>query len=362
MTSNKKYPKWIDEFTRSIHNAFKGMVPCVWGPIDGLSLVGFLNGSFISKLHKAITYIKNKGVEIEDVAKMFSCPSTLRAGVFYLLWEYQNSKYKDRNQFREVIEYLIKILSFLSKKDLFAYKSNICHTDEELVDILKKTEWQDGDREKARELGKLYNSLSALVFALYKDFFPQESLETYGPYDASSKFGKTAILLIKHFPKIKPVELWPKIERLKYSDIKIFQIYKNVEFRCEFAGFHSIYRGNVIDNLIAYSVIVDGSNWYSIDKIKKLTDYLAKVATKQSLVYESLSKEELKKKILEWECYQFVDFFKFANMDWRPTEGMWDAVKDKDIPDRFELESFPSFEEYTTSPKYEVYWLRDLYQ
>ncbi|HEB01476.1 MAG TPA: hypothetical protein ENI16_00575 [Candidatus Portnoybacteria bacterium] len=357
----EKYPKWIDEYAKSFHNGFSHMVPCSWGPVDVYVVLDLLNGSFLSKLHKTIVEIKKKNVSIENVARSFSCPSTLRAAFYWVVLEYQYSDVKNKKQFKEIIEFFIKVLNHLAKKDIFGYKSNIAHSQQEINKLLADTKWQKGSRDKARQIGKLYSSLASLVFALYRDFYPQDSHEIYGPYDASKKFGPKNILLIKHFPKIKPVEIWPEIKKLKYQDIKIFQVYKNVRFSCEIIGLHSIYKGNLIDNLVAYAVVVDGKYRNQLSQIKALTDYLAEMAIKQSSAYDSLSKEDLKKKVLEWHCYQFFNFFKLAEIDWRPTREMFEAVKNKKVPDRFELNKFPSFKEYMTSPEHEIYWLKDLY-
>jgi hypothetical protein len=60
--------------------------------------------------------------------------------------------------------------------------------------------------------------------------------------------------------------------------------------------------------------------------------------------------------------YFRISFFSLAGADWRPTEQMINSIKDKNIPTRFELSQFPSFEEYSTSWDYEIYWLKDLYK
>ena len=318
--NNKKYPKWIDEFAKAFHNAFTKMIPITWGPVNADSVISFLNGAFLSKVHQAIIEIKNQGYKIEEVAKTFSCPSTIRVALPFLIWEYQGSEPKNKAQFKEVAEYMVEVLSCLAKKDIFAYESNIAHTDKEIEDILNKTDWKSGNKEAARELGKLYNSVASLGFSLYGDFFPQDSQEIYGPYDASKKFGKNTILVIKHFPKIKAVELWPEMRGLKYKDVKIFQVYKNVQFKCELVGMHSIYEGDLIDNLVSFAVMIDGQYRNDLQDIKEMANYFAEIATKQSLAFGKLSKEDLKKKILEVECYQFINFFKLAEMDWQPTE------------------------------------------
>lgn len=360
--SKEKYPKWIDEFTHAFHNGIAHMTPCSWGPVDGYAVFGFLNGTFLSKLHKAIIVIKQQNIRISEVAKCFPSPSGLRIGIYWLMVEYEFSNPKDKGQFREVLEVLLEVLRFLVKRDIFAYESNIVHEPNEIDGVLRHTPWSKGDAITARELGKLYNSLAALVFALYRDFFPQDSHEIYGPYDASATFGEDAMLLVKHFPKIRPVELWPEISAFNCSDVKIFQVYKHVSFRCELVGMHSMYEGDLMNGLVAYAVSIDGAFVNDPQEIKKRGEYIAEIATKQSLVYEMLSKEELKKKMLEWYCYQFVYFFQLANLDWRPTKSMLEAVKGKAVADRFESTESPTYEEFANSPDFEPYWLKDLYQ
>lgn len=258
------------------------------------------------------------------------------------------------------MEFFVDILDYMMQEDMFSCHSNIVHNKEEIKNILDTIPWISANPQMTRELGKLYMSTTALAFALYRDFFPQDSHEIYGPYDASEKFGKGSILLIKHFPKLLPRELWPKLD-YEYKDIKIYQVLKDVKFRCEIIGMHTIYEGNIIDNTIALAVKVN-DKFINIDDMKTIREKIAEIATDQIQVYDSMSFEEIKNKFLEWECYQFVDFFKLAGIDWKPTKEMIEAVKDRNISDRCILEEFPSFEEYTTSPEHEIYWLKDLYK
>lgn len=356
------YPKWIDEYAKAWHNAFSNMVPASWGPLDEFAVMGSLDGTFLSKLYEAVLKIKERKMALSEVAKCFLSPSSLRAAIYWTMVEYQGSNPKNKNQYKEIIEYLVEVLKYLVKEDLFAYKSNIVHSGDEIDKILVSTKWAEATPQIAKELGKLYTSLSGLINALYRDFFPSDANETYGPYDVSSKFGKGAILIIKHFPrKMRPVELWDNVEEFKHSDVKIFQVYKNISFKCEAIGMHSIYEGDVINNLVSYAVMVDGEYQNDIEEVKKLYNYFAELAAKRSTVYDSMSRDDLKKKVLQWDCYQFIDFFKLARMDWRPTDQMWNAVKDINVADRSEIDTFPSFEEYIKSPDYEVYWLKDLY-
>ena len=310
---------------------------------------------------KRCNELKNKVAAPKKLRLRFLLPLLCVEVFFFLLMEYQKSEPKSKDQCKELLEYLIEILSSIAKKDRWASRSNVAHSDEEIARIVNEIDWQKGSPQAAQALGKFYASLTGLSYALYRDFFNDEGCEIYGPYNAHYHFGKNTIVTIKHFPRIKPRELWPEIAKLKYSDVKIYQVYRNVSFRCELWGVHHIFEGDIINDLVAYAVFADDKTINSLEEIKELVFYFADTALEQSLVYERMSKEDLKKKNLEWLCWKFVDFFKLARMDWRPTEEMWNAVKDKAVANRMELGTFPSFEEYTTSPKYEAYWLKDLY-
>lgn len=360
----KNYPKWIDEYAKAFHKGFIGMVPISWGPVDAISLISSLKGTFLSKIYQAVKKIKEKKYSIDKIAGSFSSPSSLRVALYFLILEYQYSQPKKKEQFKEIVEFFVKSLKHMTKKDTFVCRSNITHSLKEIDDILNTFQWKRANKEIFREIGKLYNSLFSLVFALYGDFFPQDSHEIYGPYNASRKFGKNSILLIKHFPKIKCINLWPKsseIKKLKYKDVKIFQIFKNIKFQCEIIGMHSVYEGNLMNNLISYAILVDGKYRNKLSEIKKLNDYFSEIALKQSIIYGNLTKEKSKKKVLEWECYQFFNFFKLAKIDWRPTKEMIKAIKNKKVSNRYELKQIPSFKEYQKSKNFEIYWLRNLY-
>ncbi len=358
----QKYPAWVDEYAKAFHNAFAKMVPNSWGPLDAFALIAALNGSFIAKVHEAVQIVKAEGRLPEEVGKSFSSPSSLRAALYFLMWEYQNAEEKNREQFKEVVEFLVGVLEHMAERDTFAHSQNIAHSPEKIAAVLNDAEWQEANPAIAREIGKLYNSLASLVFALYTDFFPQDSHEIYGPYDASAKFGDGTILVMKHFPKIRPSEVWPVASAFKHYDAKIFQVFRDVRFNCEVVGMHSLYDGDIINSLAAYSVVIDGVARNDPAEIKALADHFASIATEIAVAREELSKEELKKKILELECYQFFVLFKLAGMDWRPTGEMLRLAETAVVPARFEMDQFPSFEEYATSPAFEAYWLKDLYQ
>ena len=355
------YPNWIDEHARSVYQAWIGMVPSQWGALNFLELLTHLDGTFIKKMHQAVRTLK-KERSVEEVAKSISSPSVLRCAFWYLTQEYATAEHKDKATFREVAEYLVEILRFRVPVDTFALTQNLGIRQEEIERMLKETPWQEGNPASARELGKLYNSAAAVAFALYRDFFPQVSHEVYGPYDANSRFGEGCILLVKDFPDLKHTELWPQTHSFSIGTLKIFQILQGVSFSCDWIGMHSRYEGDLINGLRASAVMANGQFVSSPEEIKKVRGALEHAAVEHSSVYEKMSIDEWIIKTLEWECFQFINFFKLAGMDWKPTKEMLENTKGKPVPLGVSVDSFPPFEEYGTNPEYEIYWLKDLYQ
>jgi len=357
----QEYPDWIDAYTKSMHQAFSNMLPCSWGPVDVMEIMEQLNGVYVSRLYEAVKEVKKKGVSLEQVARSFSTLSAFRISLWYVLGDYINAGVKDKEEMRVVLDTLVGALKTWAKEDLFALAKNIGHSSEEIEEITQGTRWQDGSPEVARELGKLYNSVASLAFGLYRDFFPQEAHEVYGPYDVSGQYGDGAILIIKHFPKIRPVELWPQAKDFKHREVKIYQVFRGVKFRCEAIGMHSIYEGDLMNGLGSYAVEVAGREVSGLAEIKELREYFEQLAIKQAVVYDDMTHEQLVGKSLEWLCYQYVGLFELAGMDWRPTEEMRRVVDPKKVSSRHEEDEFPSYNEFVKSKDYEVYWLKSLY-
>lgn len=358
---SQQYPQWIDEYARAFHKVVLNSVPGEWGPVDYYALWALLNGLFIERVHEAVQRAKKHGFPIEKAAKTFFSPTQIRLALHFILCEYALTEPKNKEACKEAAEYMVELLSFTMEEDTFAYERNIVHKKEEIQQILEETAWKPGSPRAAQALGKLYTTLFSMANAVHGDFYAQNSLEVYGPYDVSLRFGENAILQEKHINFAGAQKLWLNLAGLKYLDVKMFQVYRNVSFKCTYMGLHSQYEGDIANGLVSWGVFVDGKEVESLEEIKELTSYFSKTSTEQSLIYNGMTREERKIKALEWECFQFMKFFELAGMDWRPTPPMLAAVRDKEVKDRVVWETLLSFEEYIASPEYEVYWLKDLY-
>ncbi|HEY4522532.1 MAG TPA: hypothetical protein VJH91_02780 [Candidatus Paceibacterota bacterium] len=353
----KEYPAWIDDCARSIHQAFVGMTPADWGPLHFFECYRALNSTFIAKLYDAVTALKEAGVTPEEAVKRFASPSGFRAVFYFAILEYGLSDHTHGKEAREVFDYFNEILQRMFKRDIWAIKSNIIHTDEVIKKLESTVQWANANPDIARSVARLGNSASALSYSLYRDYYVAESQEVYGPYD----LGDDATLIIKHYPKLRPTALWQSAESFEQTDIKIYLMYRNIGFKCEFIGMHTLYEGDLMTSLEKYAVEIDGVYHNDPQAIKQKMEYIGELAVEQWKQYESMSKEDIKNKFLEWVCHAYKEFFELASMDWHPTYQMYAAFKGKDIPDRLILDGWPPYEEYVNSPDWEVYWLRELY-
>ncbi|MEK7463636.1 MAG: hypothetical protein AAB610_00745 [Patescibacteria group bacterium] len=355
----KNYPEWINQYARSAHQAFSHMVPSRWSSLDGFSVFRSLNGTFIDHIYNLLSALKKSGVSDRQMWNMFSNPSSLRCAITFLIVEYQfitdKRRFRDKTQF--VFSALNSILAAGMLEDAWVENKNCVHTQAEINIIIKNSLWHGS--KMAKDAARLYMSLASMGFSLYRDFFPQESHEIFGVYDASS-FQKDSKMIIKYFPRLRPLEIWSETDSFPWSEFKIYHITNDIGFRCELIGMHSIYGKAVLPNTLAIAVEADGK-FLNSEEIKEASERIARFATDYSSLSERLSIDEFKLKFLDWECHQFIELFRAAKMDWRPSKEMKRAVLDANIPMGLAIDSFPEFAEYEKSQEYEVYWLKELY-
>ena len=355
------YPPWIDDYVATVHNAFVGMVPSSWSSLDFWAELHLFDGMFIARLHKAVVKLQAAGRTPLEVAHTFSNPSTIRSALYFLAVEYQLSDHSLQQEFREVAECLVAALTAWVPEDTFALSTNKPYTPEHVKTFLTTVPFQKGEVAAARELGRLFTACASLAFALYRDFFPQEANDVYGPYDVSDTYGPGAMLLIKHFPKIKPVGLWPQSVSFTYEDIKLYQIYTNVTFRCDWIGMHSVYQGDLIQNLVAWAVEANSTFVTDLAEVKAVRNTIEETVLAQMPAYDPMTGQDWLQLGLRWDCWQFNTFFELAGMDWEPTQEMKEKLRGKDAKMGASMDSYPSLQEYAKDPNYEAYWLKSLY-
>ena len=236
-----------------------------------------------------------------------------------------------KKKVKEIMDFFVKVLKAKNKRDIFAIKENICHSRKEIDQLMKNIKWLKGTPEISKTLGKLYLGLSSLVIALMNDWCTDNGIEVFGPYDVSKQFGSDTILVIREFPRLIPVELWPHSKNYKYKQVKIYTVYKNIKLEVEFVGCHTIFEGNLSENLLKFALTVDREYIGNPKTIDNLSDYFIKLAEGQQKRVKDLSFEDLKRKIIAQEFYQLKDFFDLVGIDFKPPSEFIKRIKDKKL-------------------------------
>lgn len=359
--SSQEYPAWIDDYARMMHAAFTHMVPADWGPLDFMACWEHMNGTSIEHLHGAVSALKKNGASVENLANRFLSPSSLRACTCFLFYEWKKSDHTRKEQTREILDFFVSMLGMMFKRDVWCERENVIHAPEEVRKLIDNLPLNPAAAGEARIIARLGNSASAVSYALYRDFYMMESFDVLGPYDVSDKFGEGSIFVQRTYPKMRPIELWPETASSEYSSVNLYLIYQDVSMHCEFIGAHTVYEGDTIAGLRQWAVEVDGKFITDLAEVKRISGYLAEGATKYWSFYDDMRREDLQLKFLEWTSYAFKPIFDAAGIDWRPTDAMKAALVGKPVDSRIKIDSFPSFEEYVSSPEWEVYWLKQLY-
>lgn len=339
---NKKYPIWIDEFAKSVFRLFKGMDLRTMEPLDCFHFHPLYSDLWIEKIYQAIKKFKEQNISFKEqnisfkeVINSFPNPSSARAMIEFMVLHWNNvvrlGIKVDKNKVKEIFDFFVKILKIKNKKDIFCYKSNIVHNQQEIENLIRKIKWLEGNPEISQALGKLYLAISSLVNGIMNDWCTDVGIEVWGPYDVSKYFGKNTVLIIRDFPVLKLPELWLHHKKYKYKKARIYTIYKNIKVRMEYVSCHTIVKGDLAKNLICYAFILDEKYISNLNKMKKLANHFLKLAEEQYVQVKNLDYEDLKQKLLEQERYQLYDFFKLVKMDWKLSEEMRKRVKNRQL-------------------------------
>jgi hypothetical protein len=216
--------------------------------------------------------------------------------------------------------------------DAYNRKVNKIHTQKEINGLIGETQFNGGNPETAKLLGKITNSAYHLTNGLFSDIYMGNAFEYRGPYK-SSKLKSSQILVIKNFMNLKPLSLWPNARGFPADKIQIFCIYENVDFWLEGITCHSQYRGDPIKGLKKWALKVDGEFVSDMGRIINLHEKLALLSQEQWIKLISLDFETLKQKGLELRCFFLNRLRRRLGLKEGPSEGMKRAAIGKPYAD-----------------------------
>lgn len=341
---SKRYPAWIDEYAEALYSSFQNHDIKAHMPFSGWDFYPLFADLWINKLHGAIEAIKGKGLKMELIVEHLPNHASMKfklAEVILCL----KSAHTSPDRARNIMGFFVEAIQARTLgKPLWL--NNRTHTYEDVASVIKNKQPVPANRELASEIGKIITGCATLAHGLYNDFCPDLAYDVYGPYDTSNVYGKDASLVVRSFGDLNPMELWPEHAPQPYKKVEVFSIYRNVQMRPMYVACQMVYEQNLLDNLVAFQVEVDGKPVNALGELKSVRDMLLKSASELYVEYQGLGFERQKEFWLYQLGYQLKQLFDIAGCDWRPSQEMIERVRGKELVPTIETYHIPREEFY----------------
>ena len=322
---------WIDPYIESVLAALGAMDFGTLQPFDHLQFQPLMAKEFVEKVDELVQRAKARNVPFKELVALWPGMSSLRCQLYFLLLDLKCARLP-REKRLELADFFFNMLSAGAKDDVFGFRSNIVHTNEEVKQLLSTKKLQRATPEIARWLGKIYMALYNLGAGYYVDFYLDYGAENEGPYDVSGLFEPGHVLIIKRLMGMKPVELFPTAADFIADDIRTYAVYQNVAYRTNLVSVHAVYDGDTINGLKWWGLELDG-RLVEAAELQGIFAQAAEASVAQWKRLTGLPFEEQKAKAAEIRCFGMRKLFMRAGMDWRPTAKMLDALKGKPFAD-----------------------------
>jgi len=328
----EKYPQWIDEYTTAAYKLLKSHDANSHMPFNAFNLYPYFADLWVDKFYQAIQKFNESGLSTDEILEVLPVTSSMKFNLVKLVWDFPFAK-ADKKTVRTVADFFVEAISARAVRDRFTQAANIVHTSQEIAELLKEVKPVPINLEKAKALARITTGTSTLVNGLYNDLCTDYGYETYGPYSVDDQYGPDHTLLIRYFPDIKPLALWPEMKDFPYKSITTYSVYKNIECQMLLIGCHLMCEQNLLESITHFQVKVDDRYITSLDDLNEIKDVLLAKSPKFYDDYLKLGFEKHKEIYLKQECYQYKDFFTKMGLDWQPSAEMYQRVKGKKLTD-----------------------------
>jgi hypothetical protein len=329
--TKEKFMSWLNDFAEAAFSLNAGQTIEGYQPIDFYHFFPLWYDLFIDRTLLALKKIDALDKPYSELKNLFYTPSNLRSFLQKSIPSYMGLEKKNPESFKVFTSFIARMLTESCPKDPFGLATNPLYPDSEISEIIKQTTWQKADPSIAKLNGQLITAAGSLVHGLYNDLVTDLGWDAYGPYNNISYEGQSYSLLVRHFPNLQPSELWPQNFLASVKEVKIFQLYQNVQWHIGCVGCHTtLLSGNPITGLKYYVVTLDGK----LCPPGQLKDLIRELGEKAEKIYMDIRKmdfEQLKQMVMLQECFQMKKVYDAAGMDWHPTEEMIGRIADKPL-------------------------------
>lgn len=331
MEYKEKFMSWINEFAKGSFSLYSGNTISAFQPLDFFHFYGLWYDLWLKRVSNVMDELDVENKSYAELKHLLPTPSNMRALLQKAIPAYIGSKRVNPELYFRYTQFISRMLMESCVSDPFGIKSTPIHTPNERKEMIQNNDWRVASQVEARLLGKLVTAAGSLVHGLYNDVVTDFGWDAYGPYDNEVMNGEKYTLLIRNFPDMTPLDLWPQDFLSQYKQIQIFQLYQDVQWEIGCVGCHTIVKsGSPITGLKYFSVVAD-SQVLNTDQVSNL---ILDLGAKAESIYREIRKkdfEELKQMVMLQECYQLKTLFQAAGVDWRPSEEMLDSIQGREL-------------------------------
>lgn len=321
----------IEDFLRAIEDGFSGVNPRTSWPLNGGQIDAYFDVDEALDIYYRLVKLKKK-LSIKEISDLMPPPDVIR--IFLQHNSIIGLKVAKELGIGEVsikdrVDYTLFLFDILRQKvrnDIFcADGKNLILSQEEVREILEKSGWNEPkDEEEKKKVAFLNVMGNNLAYTLYYDVFMTGGVYLHGAYEARDTFGDGAVLVVRDYHDLNPVELWPDLE-MSFNKMKIFVVYKNLDYKLNFMN-HPVTVDTIADKLIAYKIFIDDKE-IKIDGVDEVLEVLSKTASSQSKKINALPNLDKVRKGAEIAFYLFRNLRERMGDDWKPPKMVEETIQ-----------------------------------
>jgi len=340
--------KEIEDFLKVIEEGFSGLNPKTFWPLNAGQIDSYFDVDEALDIYYRLKELRKK-FNVEEISDLMPPPDVIRIFLQHnaiIGLKVAKKLGIDEASVEDRVDFVLFLFDILRQKvrnDIFCLDGkNLILSEEQVDKVLGELKWNEPlDEEEKKKIAFLTVMGNTLAHTLFYDTFMTGGFFIHGPYSAEKGFGEGAVLVVRDFHNLNPIELWPDL-KMPFSKMKIFVVYKNLDFKLNFVN-RPVTMDTIADKLVAYKIFLDDKE-IGIDEVDETLEVIKEVAKGQSGKVNSFSDLDKVRKGAEIAFYLFRDLRKYMGDDWRPPKTVEETIvkfgdkfieefKYKEIPD-----------------------------
>jgi hypothetical protein len=295
-------------------------------PIRSGRIGPFVLDEFSRQLSESVDGLRQKGLSLGEIGKLFGSPSRLWRLSHHYLNGMRLNQFSLAEQRRRMIELLDMIKALKSGSEFTENGKNLILSPEAVDELLDLDFSVPQSRSESALVHKLCGTLWAYVETLY--FVAHEiSMELHGPYNVHD--GST--LIVRDYFNLSAKELWPETKDISHRSVRVFALYEGVQI--EFDVYNNPYTvsGDLVNGLRSFRIEADGAP-FDISSIMTLCDELTLIISSIAGKIEDWTLKQIALKYADIFWYRIKPLSDCLEADWRPPSFVNERFEHKAIP------------------------------